>query len=202
MSAETTTNFKKVAFVMLVLAVFSMLGHTVAYGYVTSTRFGERYSRFIESRDVKKAEFSETVAGAVARFQFNRDLWLGERSELVRELQEQLRLRGFFTYPMSTSYYGSLTADAVSAYQLANGLPVTGIFNTQTRELLNSNLSGPVLPIHNPVLLSQTASVLGGTSLLINNIQSGTNNGSISGEQSLSLLGSIGTLLSKIRSLF
>lgn len=66
------------------------------------------------------------------------DLRNGATSDEVRELQERLRELGFFTYPESTGYFGSLTHEAVKAYQQARGIvPVSGYVGPLTRAELN-----------------------------------------------------------------
>ncbi len=44
----------------------------------------------------------------------------------VKQLQEALKEKGHFTYHTATGYYGSITAEAVSSFQRAQGLPVSG----------------------------------------------------------------------------
>ncbi|MCM3489884.1 peptidoglycan-binding protein [Alkalihalophilus marmarensis] len=44
----------------------------------------------------------------------------------VKDLQKALKDRGHFNYHTATGYYGSITTEAVKAFQKANGLPVTG----------------------------------------------------------------------------
>ncbi len=44
----------------------------------------------------------------------------------VKDLQEALRAKGYFQHHTSTGYYGSITAEAVKAFQKAKGLPQTG----------------------------------------------------------------------------
>ncbi|WEG16719.1 peptidoglycan-binding protein [Alkalihalophilus pseudofirmus] len=44
----------------------------------------------------------------------------------VKDLQKALKDRGHFNYHTATGYYGSITTEAVKAFQKANGLPATG----------------------------------------------------------------------------
>ncbi|MEI7025093.1 C40 family peptidase [Paenibacillus sp. y28] len=57
----------------------------------------------------------------------------GSSSAEVASLQQQLGTLGYFTYPSNTGYYGPLTVQAVSSYQEAYGLPVTGAADSATR---------------------------------------------------------------------
>lgn len=71
-------------------------------------------------------------------FVFNNNLSEGMTSDEVRELQEQLRAEGFFTFPTSTGYFGPITRAAVVAYQTAKGIPATGFVGPLTRAALNA----------------------------------------------------------------
>jgi peptidoglycan hydrolase-like protein with peptidoglycan-binding domain len=53
-------------------------------------------------------------------------LKIGSRGSKVSQLQTNLKLLGYFTYPNVTGYYGTITADAVRRFQKDNGLPATG----------------------------------------------------------------------------
>ncbi|MGG2971689.1 peptidoglycan-binding protein [Geobacillus stearothermophilus] len=53
-------------------------------------------------------------------------LKIGSRGSQVSQLQTNLKLLGYFTYPNVTGYYGMITADAVRRFQKDNGLPATG----------------------------------------------------------------------------
>ena len=71
-------------------------------------------------------------------FLFLHNLAVGNRNNDVAELQKRLRLEGY--YPSSaqiTGYYGPVLSRAVSRYQAAKGLWVTGVLNDQTRAKLN-----------------------------------------------------------------
>lgn len=50
----------------------------------------------------------------------------------VKELQDVLKGKGYFTYHTSTGYFGSITKDAVIRFQQANNLPATGIADAAT----------------------------------------------------------------------
>jgi cell wall-associated NlpC family hydrolase len=58
------------------------------------------------------------------------DLKFGMRSPEVVKLQSRLKDLGFFTYPMITDYFGTVTEESVESFQKAYGLPITGIVNS------------------------------------------------------------------------
>ncbi|RXJ02935.1 hypothetical protein DS745_04945 [Anaerobacillus alkaliphilus] len=60
----------------------------------------------------------------------------GMRHQDVKELQDVLRQKGFFTHHTSTGFYGEVTKQAVAKFQQANQLPRTGVANQQTLSLL------------------------------------------------------------------
>ncbi|NEU30381.1 endopeptidase SpoIID/LytB [bacterium LRH843] len=60
----------------------------------------------------------------------------------VKELQEVLKEKGHFTYHTATGYYGSITTEAVSAFQRARGLAQTGQASKETLDQLLNQSSG------------------------------------------------------------
>ena len=78
-------------------------------------------------------------ASPVAKFMFQKNMANGAKSNDVKELQKRLRALGLFTYPTDTGTYASMTANAVKAYQKANGLKQTGIVDIATRAKLNAS---------------------------------------------------------------
>jgi len=59
----------------------------------------------------------------------------------VKKVQTELKNLGYFNYPTATGYYGSITTDAVKAYQKAKGLTVDGIVGNNTYSALFRNTS-------------------------------------------------------------
>ena len=70
-------------------------------------------------------------------FKFLNYLKMGMSNDSVRELQERLRKEGYFTFPTSTGYFGSVTFNAVKSFQRARGLPSTGFVGPMTIGELN-----------------------------------------------------------------
>lgn len=71
---------------------------------------------------LRQAVSQQTAAASSSSVTFN----IGSRGSKVSELQTNLKLLGYFTYPTVTGYYGTITADAVRRFQKDNGLPATG----------------------------------------------------------------------------
>ncbi|MBL0387337.1 C40 family peptidase [Tumebacillus sp. ITR2] len=57
---------------------------------------------------------------------------IGSTGNDVTQVQADLRLLGYFTYPENTGYYGEITADAVRAFQRDHGIEVNGKVGTET----------------------------------------------------------------------
>lgn len=79
-------------------------------------------------------------AGALFPLGFTKDLYLGMTDGDVQKLQQYLNNHGFgvaATGPGSvgqeTTYYGTLTQNAVKKFQAAHGIPNTGYFGPLTR---------------------------------------------------------------------
>ncbi|EIJ78162.1 NLP/P60 protein [Bacillus methanolicus PB1] len=64
------------------------------------------------------------------------DLKIGMKNDDVKQLQQLLKNKGYFTYFKATGYYGSITEKAVKNFQSAVGLPQTGVFDWKTYERL------------------------------------------------------------------
>lgn len=62
----------------------------------------------------------------------------GMSSFKIKELQQLLKEKGFFTYPQATGYFGPITEEAVKAFQQAVNLPATGIVDDATYAKLKS----------------------------------------------------------------
>lgn len=57
---------------------------------------------------------------------------VGMSSPQIKELQQLLKEKGFFTYPTATGYFGTITEQAVKAFQASVRLPATGIVDDAT----------------------------------------------------------------------
>ncbi len=76
-------------------------------------------------------------------------LQVGDRGASVTNLQDQLRLAGYFNRS-STGIYASITADAVRRFQASRGLVVDGIAGPATQRALREQslpVSGNIRPI-------------------------------------------------------
>ncbi len=56
----------------------------------------------------------------------------------VKELQDVLKGKGYFTYHTSTGYFGTITKDALIRFQRENNLPATGIADAATVRALQA----------------------------------------------------------------
>jgi len=80
------------------------------------------------------------ILGEVIVKKFDTDLKFGMSGELVVNLQNFLKLKGFFNYE-STGYFGIITWTAVKAYQKARGItPVSGFWGPISRAQANKEL--------------------------------------------------------------
>ncbi len=66
------------------------------------------------------------------------NLTVGDQGEEVQVLQQKLRELGYFDYPQNTGIYGTITVEAVRAFQSDHGLSSVGVVGPETRALLNS----------------------------------------------------------------
>jgi peptidoglycan DL-endopeptidase LytE len=66
------------------------------------------------------------------------DLKIGMKNDDVKQLQQILKNKGYFTYHTATGYYGPITETAVKNFQAAVGLTKTGVFDRKTYERLTA----------------------------------------------------------------
>jgi hypothetical protein len=76
------------------------------------------------------------LTGTGGGYLFDTDLYTGQSSQDVMELQSRLKDEGYFT-GTATGYFGPLTQSAVKAYQSAHGISSTGYVGPLTRAELN-----------------------------------------------------------------
>ena len=79
---------------------------------------------------------------------FTRDLFFGLRQDSdVVKLQNFLRGRGYFDYPVSTGIFFTVTLQAVKKFQQANGItPLGGYFGPKSRAVANQLISSGQAP--------------------------------------------------------
>lgn len=94
----------------------------------------------------KKATVTASIATGLGLFLISpqaaeaalgdRTLHPGMNHPDVKELQDLLKQKGFFTFHTSTGFYGDITKAAVEQFQRANSLPRTGVVDQQTLQRL------------------------------------------------------------------
>lgn len=83
----------------------------------------------------------------------------GMRHQDVKELQDVLKQKGFFTYHTSTGFYGDYTKQAVERFQQANQLAKTGVVDNATLRALTKPTGTPTQQTsnHQPTVPTQPA---------------------------------------------
>jgi len=77
------------------------------------------------------------VLGATTSFNFTRALVAGTRGTEVAELQKKLIAEKLLSPGLATGFFGSLTANAIKAFQKKYGIEQTGTVGPKTRAQLN-----------------------------------------------------------------
>lgn len=91
-----------------------------------------------KTRAILNETETTTAPHSVTLLESRHDGWrIGTNDPDVTTLQRQLQSLGFFTYPQFTTYFGTITAAALQAFQSANLLPPTGELDTRTRLTLS-----------------------------------------------------------------
>ncbi|MFH1291933.1 MAG: peptidoglycan-binding protein [bacterium] len=79
------------------------------------------------------------VIPAKPKYNFTKELNVGDDGEEVKQLQLKLKELGYYTHSEITGYYGDLTKQAVVEFQKANKLePYPGFVGPGTRAILNN----------------------------------------------------------------
>jgi peptidoglycan hydrolase-like protein with peptidoglycan-binding domain len=117
---------------MIAFAGVSLVSAEIGYGGSSS---GNRLRRVMSAQNPTVVS-QGSVLGA-STFTFADYQGRGASSDAVKQLQERLRAEGFFTYVISTGYFGPITFAAVQAYQTSHGIPSTGFVGPLTIAELN-----------------------------------------------------------------
>ncbi len=135
-------KYTKTVVVAGVMFAVSAVGFGVAFGYGgggVACPYGYNFTTFAcNLAPVVTPPAAGRVLGAAT---FQTDLRQGMTGEAVRQLQETLRAAGFFTYPVSTGFFGPVTAAALRAYQAAQGVGATGEVLGASNYIFGGNLS-------------------------------------------------------------
>lgn len=94
-------------------------------------------TQLAESAGVSTTAPSTTTTTTTNSYDFTEFLGVGSQNAQVTELQEYLTQKGFYTGPI-TGYFGTLTENAVAAYQSAHGISSVGYVGPSTRAALNA----------------------------------------------------------------
>ncbi|MCM3538833.1 peptidoglycan-binding protein [Priestia endophytica] len=102
-----------------------------------------------------------TISAAVATAPNSADAALGDgllkqgmNNSDVKDLQQQLKNKGYFKLGYTTTYFGTITKDALKNFQRANGLAADGIAGKNTyRVLLNNSTSSSSGTVSSSTLL-------------------------------------------------
>lgn len=90
----------------------------------------------------------------MSSYNYTRDLTVGSKGDDVKALQQTLINGGFLKIAAPTSYFGSLTRDALGKWQASvNISPTAGYFGPKSRAYLNSLAVAPGGPNQPPVVI-------------------------------------------------
>ncbi len=97
------------------------------------------------------AQLASLMGGSssTSGYMFTTDLTVGSTGMAVTELQKVLVSKGYLVMPagVAMGYFGTLTKNAVAAWQAANGItPSVGYVGPKSRAALNAMVSVPTVP--------------------------------------------------------
>lgn len=137
----------------------------ISFGTIVSAQTSTSTSTTVKLKGLNNAVLRANENSNVACVRFVKHLKYGDglrtgKQSEVKDLQEALREKGYFNYPESTGYFGTVTKDAVKKYQKNNGIISTGnVFNLTIGQLQkdfcqknnNNNKNDKYDLINNPV---------------------------------------------------
>lgn len=107
--------------------------------------YGSNYQAISSSREINnnKTDSDKTEDGKTKKSSTDTkdpsSLRLGDEGKSIRDIQRQLKKLGYYTYSKKTSYFGSITEEAVTEFQAQNGLKADGVVGKRTKRLLFSD---------------------------------------------------------------
>lgn len=113
----------------------------ISFGTIVSAQTSTSTSTTVKLKGLNNAVLRANENSNVACVRFVKHLKYGDglrtgKQSEVKDLQEALREKGYFNYPESTGYFGTVTKDAVKKYQKDNGIISTGnVFNLTVGQL-------------------------------------------------------------------
>ena len=118
----------------------------------------------MKKKTIKNTIVACTIAGIITLGGTGSEAALGDRALYqgvnhtdVRELQQSLRKLNFFTYKSNTTYFGSITKEAVKKFQKANGLAVDGSFGPASARVLKGKTNTQAAPQAKPAPSSSSS---------------------------------------------
>lgn len=111
--------------------------------------YTEDFRMAVRMYQVNNSQFADGYIGPSTKFSLDSKyarpfkLFLGQRSQNVKSIQERLAELNYLEPKRATGYYGEFTAQAVALFQKQNGLEMTGAVDGITNILLNSNIASP-----------------------------------------------------------
>ena len=107
-------------------------------------RYTDDFRMAVRIYQLNNSQHSDGYIGPSTKFSLDSkyarpfSLFLGQRNQNVKKIQERLVELNYLEPSKVSSYYGEFTAQAVALFQQNNGLEVTGAVNGETNRALNS----------------------------------------------------------------
>ena len=119
-------------------ALYSVSTGLVCPAYTVNTNSTTNTNTTPATSTSSTSTITSTPATTASSYRFTEYLKLGSKGTEVTELQKKLKKLGYFN-AIATGYFGTVTQNAVKAFQKAKGISQVGTVGPITRTALNKN---------------------------------------------------------------
>ena len=111
--------------------------------------YGDDFRMAVRMYQLNNSQLSDGFISPSTKFSLDSkyarpfSLYLGQRSNNVKTIQDRLVELNYLEESQAKGYYGEFTAQAVALFQQNNGLEVTGAVNGETNRVLNTEEAIP-----------------------------------------------------------
>ena len=118
--------------------------------------YTDAFKQSVRNYQVHNSQNADGYIGPATKFSLDSNyskpffMFLGNKNDSVKIIQQRLVDLNYLEQKLATGYYGEFTAQAIALFQKTNNLPTTGMIDSATYTVLNSEYalvspSGPLI---------------------------------------------------------
>ena len=115
------------------------------YFGVCDGNYTDAFKQSVRNYQVHNSQNADGYIGPATKFSLDSNyskpffMFLGNKNDSVKIIQQRLVELNYIEQKLATGYYGEFTAQAIALFQKTNNLPITGMIDTSTYTVLNSD---------------------------------------------------------------